>query len=134
MYLPILYLANFPPIINGSSSLYIVLGEEARFTFNVTDDKNMYNVTVTGGLPVNSALTSTPMDGYSEYLFTWNHHEAVNTSLSFEAKDELDAVSMLIVQVYICACQNGGNCTLNGVFSSHSTVVLNCICPEGIKC
>ena len=132
MFLSVLNLANFPPIINGSSSLYIILGEEARFTFNVTDDKNLYDVTVTNGLPVNSTLTSTPLDGYSEYLFTWNLYEVVDLSLSFEAADELDAVSMLIVQVYICACQNGGNCTLNGVLSSHSTIVLNCVCPEGI--
>ena len=125
-------LANTPPRILGPNSLFVTLGEEAVLVFNVTDDKNTFNVSTLNGLPVNSTLTPMAMDGFTEFVFRWNIYEVVNRSLMFEARDELDAVSVLNVQVQICACQNGGNCTLGGLLSTTaSTIVLNCECSEG---
>ena len=95
----------------------------------MTDDNNNYNVSVIGGLPGNSTLSS---DGVMEYVFKWYLVQAVNVSLMFEAKDNFDAVSVLNVQVQICACENDGNCTVDGLLSiSGSSIVLNCQCLEG---
>ena len=128
----IFLLVNMPPVIVGPPTLLVTLGEEAELVFTVTDDNNLFNVSVVGGLPVNSTLTSTPQDGFMSYTFSWTIFEIVDVSLMFEARDERNAVSVLSVQVQICACQNGGECTLDGLLSSSDrTVVLNCNCPEG---
>ena len=123
---------NSPPIITGSSTLSVTLGQEAVFVFTVTDDNNLFNVSAIGGLPINATLTSNPGNISTEYTYRWTIFEVVNVSLMFEARDERSAVSVLSVQVQICACQNGGECTLDGLLSSSDrTVVLNCNCPEG---
>ena len=67
-----------------------------------------------------------------QYTFGWTISEIVNVTLVFEAVDERGAVSELSVQVQICACENDGACTLDGLEgSTDSTVVLNCNCTEG---
>ena len=102
--------------------------------FTVTDDNNLFNVSAIGGLPVNSTLTANPGNDSTEYTFRWTIFEIVDVSLMFEARDERSAVSVLSVQVQMCACRNGGECTLDGLLSSSDrTVVLNCNCPQGIS-
>ena len=135
IYLFYVWTANNPPRITGPTTLFIRLGVEAELTFNVMDDNNNYNVTVLGGLPDNSTLSlkSNDADGVMEYVFKWQLLELVNVSLLFEAKDDFNAASVLNVQLQICACENGGNCTTDGLFSiSGSSILLNCQCPEGI--
>ena len=119
-------------MIVGPPSLLVTLGVEAELIFTVTDDNNLFNVSVVGGLPVNSTFTSIIQNDFTEYTFRWTIFEIVDVSLMFEARDERSAVSVLNVQVQICACENGGECALDGpLSSSESTVVLNCDCPEG---
>ena len=128
----IFLVANNPPVIVGPPTLLVTLGEEAELVFTVIDDNNLFKVFVVGGLPVNSTLTFTPHNGFTSFTLRWTIFEIVDVSLMFEARDERSAVSVLSVQVQICACQNGGECTLNGLLSSSDrTVVLNCNCPEG---
>ncbi len=123
---------NTPPLIAGPSVLVVTLGQEAELVFSVTDDNNNLSVSLIGGLPINSTLTVSPMDGFSEVTFRWTITEIVDVSLLFEARDERNAVSVLNVQVQICACENGGDCTVEGLPSVvGSTLVLNCDCPQG---
>ncbi len=124
---------NTPPLIAGPSVLVVTLGQEAELVFSVTDDNNNLSVSLIGGLPINSTLSVSPMNGFSEVTFLWTITEIVDVSLLFEARDERNAVSVLIVQVQICACENGGDCTVDGLRSTvGSTLVLNCDCPDGM--
>ena len=132
MYSTCSIVANNPPRISGPNTLFVVLEEETQLTFNVTDDKNNFTVSVPNGLPMGATLTSNTVNGVTEYTFSWTLYELVDVSLIFEARDELNAVAVLNVQVQICACKNGGNCTLEGLLSiTNETVVLNCQCPDG---
>ncbi len=48
-------------------------------------------------------------------------------SLLFEVRNECNAVSVLSVQVQICDCEHGGDCTVDGLQSTvESTLVLSC--------
>ncbi|XP_064385849.1 mucin-like protein [Halichondria panicea] len=125
--------SNFPPLIYGPVSLYVTLGEEAVLVFNVTDDKGSINVTLVDGLPAGATLLPTPKGDYTmEFTFRLELNAIADISLVFLATDELDAGSTLEVQIMICACENNGNCTLEGVVDqSANTVVSNCVCPQG---
>lgn len=71
------------------------------------------------------------------------HYESVNSlpSLSlppqvlplvFSATDSLGATGTFTLRLEVCACRNGGNCTLEGVVNpSADVVIMNCICPPG---
>ena len=124
-----LFTANNPPRITGPATLLVDLGVEARLVLNVSDDSNNFTVSILGGLPENSNLERT---GPSEYIFTWMLNEIVNNTLEFEARDELNATAVHNVQVQICACENGGNCTINGIIGTAAgNILLNCECSEG---
>ncbi|XP_064385332.1 uncharacterized protein LOC135334155 isoform X5 [Halichondria panicea] len=125
--------SNFPPMINGPDTLYVTLGEQAELVFNVTDDKGIINVTLVDGLPAGATLLPAPIDNFTvEYTLKLQLDTIFDISLVFLATDELDSGSTLEVQVVICACVNNGNCTLEGVVDqSASTVVSNCLCPQG---
>ena len=128
------FVANNPPRISGPTTLYITLGEEAELRLNVTDDRNQFNVSLIGGLPANATLSSSTEDS-TEVVFKWFSQDIVNITLTFEAKDDFEAVSVHNVQVQVCACENGGNCTTEGLLSiTGSTLILNCQCPEGRSC
>ncbi len=100
--------------------------------FTITDDNNNLSVSVIGGLPMGSSLIVEEVNGSSEATFLWSLDEIVDVSLVFEARDERNAVSLLNVQVLICACENGGECNSIGLGSlTGGTVVLNCDCPDG---
>ena len=123
--------ANTPPQISGPKTLFLTLSEEAELRLNVTDDSNQFNISLIGGLPDNATLSLSTEDS-TEVVFKWFSQEIVNISLIFEAEDNFEAVSIHNVQVQVCACENGGNCTTEGLLSvAGSTIVLNCQCPEG---
>ena len=131
MHLPInIYSSeNFPPTITGDKTLMVTVGIESSYSFTVVDPGDVFTVGAVGGLLNGTKLEEGP-DGL--YTFTWTLDQVENISLRFYAKDSLEAVSAFSVQVYICACENGGNCTLNGVLSSGAdSVVMRCECPLG---
>ena len=54
--------------------------------------------------------------------------------ITIEASDTMGAISTLSPRVEICACQNGGNCTLNGLLGIDTNVVdMLCQCDQGIE-
>ncbi len=112
--------------------LVITLGELATLQFNVTDSNiSFVDVYALGDLPDDSRLSLTQEGDSLIYSFEWMISEITNVSLAFVAEDELEARSVLNVQVQICACLYG-NCTTNGIIGmSTNTIVLNCECPEG---
>lgn len=107
----------------------ITVGQESAFSIIVMDTGDNFTLTVLGGLPQNSDLED---KGEGEYIFRWNLQEVTTKPLVFAANDSRGASSTFIPIVEVCACVNGGNCTQEGLLSSNATVVLNCMCPEGI--
>ena len=105
------------------------MGVESSFTIVVDDPGDEFTLTVDGGLPPNSVLEET--EG-GEYIFRWNLQEVIIFPLRFIANDSRGASSLFVPTVEICACVNGGNCTREGLLSNNATVVLNCVCPEGM--
>ena len=82
-----------------------------------------------GGIPYDATL----VDSKGAYIFSWTIPKVDNISLAFYATDSLNATSILSVQLQICACSNGGNCTLIGLSNSDAqSVVMNCDCPKGL--
>lgn len=84
---------------------------------------------VLGGFPPKSTLENL---GEGEYVFRWNLQEVTTKPLVFVATDSKGASSTYVPIVEVCACANGGNCTREGLLSDNATIVLNCMCPEGI--
>ena len=86
-------------------------------------------MTVQGGLPENSVLEEIDE---GEYEFRWTLQEITSDALVFVANDTRGASSVFVPTVEVCACVNGGNCTLDGLLTSEATVVLNCVCSDGM--
>ena len=93
----------------------------------VADPGDNFTFGLNGGLPENSTLERTG----EEYAFKWNLHQITDRTLEFTATDTREARSVFMPRVEICACKNGGTCTLTGVISDMNTVIMNCLCPEG---
>lgn len=118
---------NFPPTLVGSDTFQVDLNRQSAYTFNATDEGN-FTVTISGDLPSNSSLENIG----SLYTFTWTLREIVNRTLTFLATDSLSAVSMLQPQLLICACENNGTCTTNGLLSTdQNPLIMNCECQPG---
>jgi len=74
------------------------------------------------------------LDGDS-YSITWTTDNSTVLNLTIVANDpsKENVSSMFTLTVQLCACENGGNCTTNGLLNTDSTfVVLNCECPAGM--
>ena len=111
----------------------MTVGREAVYTFTVEDQGDTFTVEVVGGLPEEATLEDI---GGGEYTFRWNLDVVTNRSdvpaLNFRATGSGGAVSLLTPQLVVCACANGGVCTLSGILNTAVTVlVMNCVCPEG---
>ena len=105
------------------------VGEPSAYQFSVIDDRDSYDVGVVGGIPSGSNLTN----DQGIYIFTWILQQIQNISLTFYAVDSLNATAQLSIPVLICACQNGGNCTLNGLIDvGIKSVVMMCECSKGV--
>ena len=113
------------------------VGEESVYTFTVSSDSENINViilhegeeTLPSGVQLNNpdggnwTITWTPADNTSVLNMTI---VAVDLSVN-----NISSIFNPVVQ--LCACENGGNCTTDGLLDiDYSFVVLNCKCPEGI--
>ena len=115
--------------MTGGSVLRVTVGQQAQYTFTVTDPGDTFTVGVLGGLPINSDLIR---QGEGVFTFLWTLQQPTNISLTFFARDSFNASSTLSPRVEVCACANGGECTLEGLLSTDdTTVIMNCICTEG---
>ena len=101
---------------------------EAVLRLLVTDPGDSFTLRLDGGLPENSALEKV---SEQEYIIRWTLQQVTDRSLVFIATDTRGASSSYMPRVEICACRNGGLCTLVGVVSDEPTVVMNCQCSEG---
>ena len=120
---------NFPPNISGNGIFTVRVGQNNSYYFTVQDPGDNITVSVVGGLPTNAFLEES---NEGHYTLRWSPTETSNATLTLLATDSLGALSTLTPRVHVCACFNGGNCTLEGVISTdNSTIVLNCDCTEG---
>ena len=119
---------NFPPSISAEATFRVNVGEESLFTLYVVDPGDEFTLKIEGGLPENSVLEEIT-DG--EYAFRWNLQQIATKPLVFIANDTRGAASVFIPTVEVCACSNGGICTLDGVLNNNATVVMNCLCSDG---
>ena len=93
------------------------------------DSEDDVTLSMLGGLPQGSTLEEVEE---GKYIFRWILLEVVTKSLIFIANDSMGASSMFVPIVHICACVNGGICTLSGPLSGSTTIIMNCHCNEGI--
>ena len=124
-----MFIANNPPNITADEVFIVHVGVESLFTIVVEDPGDEFTLTVVGGLPPSSELEESER---GNYIFHWNLQEVTMFPLRFIANDSRGASSVFVPNVEICACVNGGNCTREGLLSNNATVVLNCMCPEGM--
>ena len=103
----------------------ITTGQPSTYQF-IANDTDKFSLRVVGN------LSGTLMeDENGMYTYTVNQSSVSNSTVSFAARDTLNASSLLNPQVYMCACENG-NCTLDGVLNRNSDpLVMNCICHQG---
>lgn len=120
---------NFPPNISADATFRVNLGEESTFILFVEDPGDEFTLSVRGGLPENSVLEETDE---GEFEFRWTLQEITTEPLVFIANDTRGASSVFVPTVEVCACVNGGNCTLDGLLTSDATVVMNCVCSDGM--
>ena len=111
----------------------MTVGQKAVYTFIVVDEGDTFTVEVVGEIPEGAIFED---NGGGKYSFSWNLEVITNRSniraLSFQATDSGSAVSLLTPQLVVCACDNGGQCTLRGILNSILPVlIMKCICPEG---
>ena len=120
-----LIVVNQPPRLNGSSIFMITTGQPSMYQFTA-NDTGEFSLRVVGNL-----LGTLMEDENGMYTYAVNQPSVSNSTVSFAARDTLNASSLLNPQVYVCACENG-NCTLDGVLNRNSDpLVMNCICPAG---
>lgn len=120
---------NFPPNISADATFRVNLGQESTFTLYIEDPGDEFTLSVRGGLLENSFLEETDDEGVFD--FRWTLEEITTEPLVFVANDSKGASSLFVPTVEVCACVNGGNCTLDGLLTSDATVVMNCVCSDG---
>ena len=129
-------IVSFPPNITAPETFMATVGEESVYTFTVSSDSENINVIILheGGETLPSGVQLNNPDGDS-WTITWT--PADNTSvlnLTIVAVDlNMNNISSIFNPVVqLCACENEGNCTTDGLLDiDYSFVVLNCECPEG---
>lgn len=123
------FTGNDSPNVTSDDEVFRVnVGEENIYTFTVVDD-NDFNVTIEGEAPQGSVFLD---NGDGTYTFIWTPTSIPTEELSFLAMDELGAGTIHSPLVQVCACFNGGECTLQGVPSTTRRIQnLNCLCTEG---
>ena len=122
-------LDNFPPKISGNSTFIVAVEQVSIYDFTVEDIDDNITVGVVGGLSYDATLV-----GYKgAYTFSWTIPKVDNVSLTFFAMDSFNATSILSVQLQVCACRNGGNCTSTGLsYIEAQSIIMRCDCPKGM--
>ena len=111
----------------------ITVGQPSVYTFTVTDDSDDVMPVIEGGLPQNANITNNG----NMYTLTWLLMSSdlvdFNRTIRITARDSLNASSLLVPQLQICACNSvGGNCTLEGLIDIiENPLLLNCECNLG---
>lgn len=123
--------ANYPPNITGLASYTVTLGQEFSFTISVVDTSISSFSIISGD--VDDASISQHSTDPSLYTFTWTPNAIIENPIVFLATDDLGASSQYKPQIQFCQCQNGAECTLQGVLNQLANPVdLNCLCAPGM--
>ena len=108
----------------------VMVGQNNVFNFTVEDTDSNITVGLVGGLPTGASLVNI---GGNQYSVHYRPTVVTNNeTLTIVATDPHGASSIITPTLYICACANGGNCTLEGLPSSDAkAIVMNCACSQG---
>ena len=126
------FLDNFPPRFDGPDTFRVNVGETSTYTFTVANENNIFQITVQG--PPTSDIYSLTSNG-STYTFSWRVVEVVDFSIMFRADESVQLVSTSVLSplVEVCACQNNGSCTRDGVLGIQGNIIdMQCECTPGI--
>ena len=112
------------------------VGEESIYTFTISSDSENINVIILheGEETLPSGVQLNNPDGDS-WTITWTPADSASVlNLTIVAMDlnmnNISSIFNPIVQ--LCACENGGNCTTDGLLANDfSFIILNCNCQEG---
>ena len=113
------------------------VGEESVYTFTVSSDSENINVIILheGEEILPSGVQLNNPDG-GNWTITWtpaDNSSVLNLTIIAVDLSVNNIPSTFNPVVQLCACENGGNCTTDGLLANDfSFVVLNCECPEGI--
>ena len=131
------FVVSFPPKINAPETFLATVGEESVYIFTVSSDSENINVIILhkgeeilpSGIQLNNPVGE-------HYIVTWTPADNTSVLLLTIVAANLDMnniISFFNPIVQLCACENGGNCTTDGLpVNDFSFVLLNCECPEGI--
>ena len=112
------------------------VGEESVYTFTVSSDSENISVIILheGEETLPSGVQLNNPDGDS-WTITWtpaDNTSVLNMTIVAVDLNMNDISSIFNPVVQLCACENGGNCTTDGLpVNDFSFVILNCDCPEG---
>lgn len=126
------YTANIPPSLEGPQIFFINVGQESTYTFTVTDDRDKFTLTIENTLEGAYVQNNGSLHTI-RWLLSADDLPSFNQTIRIIARDDLNATSLLIPQLQICACNSqGGNCTLAGLIDIASNpLILNCQCTPG---
>ena len=137
MYFPVIKsIVSFPPNITAPETFMATVGKESVYTFTVSSDSENINVIILheGEETLPSGVQLNNPDGDS-WTITWtpaDNTSVLNMTIVAVDLNMNDISSIFNPVVQLCACENGGNCTTDGLLDiDYSFVVLNCECPEG---
>lgn len=114
----------------GESVFDITVDQLSVYEFYVVDsDGDNFSVGIVDDPLMSSSLIK-KSDGVFEFQLTLR--EPTDLSLTFIATDSFNGSSTLSPRLEVCACANGGECSLEGLLNTDAaTQVMNCICPPG---
>ena len=132
-----IFIVSFPPNITAPETFMATVGEESVYTFTVSSDSENINVIILheGEETLPNCVQLNQTDG-DNWTITWTPADSTSAlNLTIVAVDHnvnnISSVFNPVVQ--LCACENGGNCTTDGLpVNDFSFVILNCDCPEGM--
>ena len=132
-----LCIVSFPPNITAPETFMATVGEESVYTFTVSSDSENINVIILheGEETLPSGVQLNNPDGDS-WTITWtpaDNTSALNLTIVAVDLNMNNISSFFNPVVQLCACENGGNCTTDGLpVNDLSFITLNCDCPEGM--
>ena len=108
----------------------VMVGQKNVFNFTVADIDSNITVGLVGGLPTGASLV---ISGMSQYSVNYGPTVVTNNeTLTIIATDPHGASSTFTPTLHICACANGGSCTLEGLPTSDAkAIIMNCACSQG---
>jgi fibulin 1/2 len=128
-------IANVPPLMNGSDTLFAFVNQTTTYLFTVTDVNDTFTVVLQGNPPPQEEyifLNLTQSDGV--YNFTWTPTSTSHVSIQFLATDSTGAATLLHPLVRLCACHQELNATCTeatGDAGEDKFLIQGCDCGLG---